>query len=626
MTEPHGLTGERQTLQRAQALYDMARALTDGPSEEELLRRVVTTVVDVLGVNRAVLLTLGEDMPRVEHFVVAGAGAVHVQRPTWQELAAGLTGWVLRERRVARSPAGQDDPRESPEALQRRRETVCGDIVVLPIMMKARVFGTLTLINLPWGPSFKDDDVAWLEALVHQAAAAIQQERLIQKLQRHTLFDLRTGLPTRPLANDRIRQSLWYARRSATSFALLLLQPDPLCDAQSASSAQFRDALAVQVTRRLQDLPGAVSTLAHWDDETFLIIAEGVPDEHHAFRFVNQVMNAFAEPFTITEISTPLLVTASVGVSIFPMDGQDMVALQKHAALGLYNARHAGGGSAARFSPTVTDQERLAQQIAAALPGALERNELFLMYQPQLDAQRRFWGFEALLRWRHETLGLVPPDVFIPVAERNGLILSLGEWVTHQACRQLRAWQDSGYRGYPNLRVAVNVSQVQLQDPKFVEQVEAALRAANLNGGQLELELTEQMVFQYSEAVGAKLSALRELNVRLALDDFGVGHSSMQSLAQLPFDVLKLDQSFVRDLEGNARTQRIVKAIVDMAHDMEMMVVAEGVESAVQWQLTQALECDRTQGYLLSRPLMAEAVPAWLNLHSDGRSLSPLDL
>ncbi|WP_161883501.1 putative bifunctional diguanylate cyclase/phosphodiesterase [Deinococcus alpinitundrae] len=622
MTEPHGSAGERQTLQRAQALYDMARTLTDGPSEEELLRRVVTTVVNVLGVNRAVLLTLGEDMPRVEHFVVGGAGAVHVQRPTWQELAAGLTGWVLRERRVARSHAGQDDPRESPEALQRRRETVCGDIVVLPIMMKAHVFGTLTLINLPWGPSFTDDDVAWLEALVHQAAAAIQQERLIQKLQRHTLFDLRTGLPTRPLANDRIRQSLWHARRSATSFALLFLQLDPLYDAQSASSAQFRDALTIQVTQRLQDLPGAISTLAHWDDETFLIIAEDVPDEDHTFRVVNQVMNAFTEPFTIMEVPVPLPVTASVGVSIFPIDGQDMVALQKHAALALYNARHAGGGSAARFSPIVTDQERLAQQIAAALPGALERNELFLMYQPQLDAQRRFWGFEALLRWRHETLGLVPPDVFIPVAERNGLILPLGEWVTHQACRQLRAWQDGGY---PNLHVAVNVSQVQLQHPEFVEQVEAAFRAAGLNGEQLELELTEQMVFQYSEAIEAKLCALRDLNVRLALDDFGVGHSSMQSLAQLPFDVLKLDQSFVRDLEGNARTQRIVKAIVDMAHDMEMMVVAEGVESAVQWQLTQALECDRTQGYLLSRPLAAEAVPAWLNLHGNGRGLSPLD-
>ncbi|UBV44534.1 EAL domain-containing protein (plasmid) [Deinococcus taeanensis] len=619
MTEPHAAARERQTLQRAQALYDMARTLTDGPSEEELLRRVVNSVVAVLGVNRAVLLTLSEDVPRVEHFLVAGPGAVHVQRPTWQELATGLTGWVLRERRVARSPAGQDDPREGPEARQRRRETVCGDIIVLPIMMKTRVFGTLTLINLPWGPPFTDDDVAWLEALVHQAAAAVQQERLIQTLHRHALFDARTGLPARPLANDRLRQSLWHAQRSATSFALLLLQPEPPSDAQSASSAEFRDALAVQIARRLQDLPGAFSTLAHWDDETFMLIAEDVPDEHHAFRVVNQVMNAFAEPFVLPDLPAPLPVTASVGVSIFPVDGQDVVALHKHAAVAQYNARHAGGGSAARFSPTVTDQQRLAQQIAAALPGALERNELFLMYQPQLDAQRRLWGFEALLRWQHKTLGLVPPDVFIPVAERTGLILPLGEWVMRQACRQLRAWQD---RGALNLHMAVNVSQVQLQHPEFVHQVEAALRAAGLNGEQLELELTEQMVFQCSEVVRAKLAALHHLNVRLALDDFGVGHSSMQTLAQLPFDVLKLDQSFVRDLEGNARTHRIVKAIVDMAHDMKMTVVAEGVEGAIQWQLTEALECDRTQGYLLSRPLAAEAVPAWMNLHaSDGRGL-----
>ncbi|UQN09151.1 bifunctional diguanylate cyclase/phosphodiesterase [Deinococcus sp. QL22] len=614
MTEPHRVVArERQMLQRAQALYDMARTLTDGPTEEELLRRVVHTAVDVLGVNRAVLLILSEDLPHVDHFIVAGPGAVHVQRPAWQELATGLTGWVLRERRVARSPMGQDDPREGPEARQRRRETMCGDIVVLPIMMKARVFGTLTLINLPWGPSFTDDDVAWLEALVHQAAAAIQQERLIQQLQRHALFDARTGLPARPLANDRLRQSLWHARRSATSFALLLLQPDLPTDVHRASSAEFRDALAVQVTRRLQDLPATVSTLAHWDDETLMLIAEDVPDEHHAFRVVNQVMNAFAEPFTVPGTLAPLHVTASVGVSMFPTDGQDVVALQKHAALALYNAKHAGGGSGARFSPTVTDQQRIAQQIAAALPGALERNELFLVYQPQLDAQRRLWGFEALLRWRHGTLGLVPPDVFIPVAERNGLILPLGEWVTRQACQQLHAWQSSGYE---NLHMAVNVSQLQLQQEDFIDQVEAALTASSLDGAQLELELTEQMVFQCSEAVRTKLAALRDLGVRLALDDFGVGHSSMQTLTQVSFDVLKLDQSFVRDLEGNARTQRIVKSIIDLAHDMDMTVVAEGVESAVQWQLTQALECDRTQGYLLSRPLAAEAIPAWMILHS----------
>ncbi|SMB91363.1 sensor domain-containing diguanylate cyclase [Deinococcus hopiensis] len=331
----------RQALLRTQALYDLARTLTQAGSEDDVLHRVVSAPTTLLGVHRAVLITLNPEAELVRHFLVAGPGARYVQRPDWEELQGGLTGWALRERRVAVSPANYLDPRESPAVQARRQQTQCGGIVVLPLLLDGAVYGTLTVIHTPQAGDFSDDEVAWLEALTFQAMAALEGLRHAREQpQMAAPFDGLTGLPTALLADDRLRQAVARSRATHAPFALLLVDIGSLTEVNGRYGRASGDALLTQVAARLQDVVRPPNTVARRSGDGFMVLVEDLPGGSDARGVTALILGVFGAPFEVS--GEALRVTASVGVALFPVDGTDPASLQQRAQVTLQQGKALG--------------------------------------------------------------------------------------------------------------------------------------------------------------------------------------------------------------------------------------------------------------------------------------------
>jgi predicted signal transduction protein with EAL and GGDEF domain len=327
----------------------------------------------------------------------------------------------------------------------------------------------------------------------------------------------------------------------------------------------------------------------------------------------------------VEEMSAPYIlrgkdcrVTVSIGISIFPADGNDSQALIKAADVAMYRAKETGRNNFLYYSPqmNVHTLERL--ELESDLRHALAQGELLLHYQPKVElATGRISGIEALLRWKHPIRGLVPPKEFIPLAEETGLIVPIGEWVLATACAQTKVWQDEGHS---NISVAVNLSARQFGDPMLLPKLTRIIRDSGLHPSMLELEITESMVMSHGESAVAVLESLKSIGVQIALDDFGTGYSSLAYLKRFPIDTLKIDRSFIQDIPADSDDKKITRAIIAMAHSMRLKVVAEGVETAEQLSFLRTQRCDAVQGYILYRPLAAEAVAEVLELDRRGET------
>ena len=306
-------------------------------------------------------------------------------------------------------------------------------------------------------------------------------------------------------------------------------------------------------------------------------------------------------------------VTLSIGISVFPTDGNDSRALLKAADVAMYRAKEAGGNNYLYYAPSmnVHTVERL--ELESDLIHALERGEFLLHYQPKVETMTGLiTGTEALLRWQHPVRGLVPPMDFITLAEETGLIVPIGEWVLATACARNKAWQD---QGLTNLTVAVNLSARQFADPLLLPKLTGIIHASGLDPSNLELEITESMVMSHGDCAVAVLEKLKSIGVQIAIDDFGTGYSSLAYLKRFPIDILKVDRSFIRDIPADPGGQKITRAIIAMAHSLRLKVVAEGVETADQLKFLRAQHCDAVQGYFLYRPLPEAEVAGVLELN-----------
>ena len=315
-----------------------------------------------------------------------------------------------------------------------------------------------------------------------------------------------------------------------------------------------------------------------------------------------------------------LFVTTSIGISVYPFDGEDEESLLRNSGAALYRVREHGGSSYQFYTPAMNARALKRLDFESSLRRAVDRDQFLLHYQPKVDvATGRVVGMEALIRWRHADLGMVSPVEFIPLAEETGLIEPIGEWVLRTACRQNKAWQTAGVL---HSRVAVNLSPRQFQQPGLIPMVDRILKETQLEASCLELELTESSMMKDTEFAITTLARLKGMGIRLSIDDFGAGYSSLAYLKRLPIDYLKIDQSFVREIITEPRDAAIVTAIVTLAHSLEMKVVAEGVENEEQLQLLQHLGCDEIQGDFISRPVTAESFPALVQ-QRNGRVLIP---
>jgi predicted signal transduction protein with EAL and GGDEF domain len=359
----------------------------------------------------------------------------------------------------------------------------------------------------------------------------------------------------------------------------------------------------VAAVRWLHQCILATDTLSRLSGDEFAILLTGLRDSAAVVGVANAIRDAFADPLVID--GHTLNLSFSVGISLFPTDGKDFDTLLKSADAAVESAKAAGRNIYRFFTQEMNADLQAQMRLSGELNRAVRQRELQLHFQPQVDIRNgRITGAEALVRWQHPVEGLIPPARFIPLAERSGHIVQIGEWVLNEACRQARRWID---QGLPPLVIAVNLSAVQFKRGNVLEMVSSALARSGLPANCLELELTESILLQDSDATMETLRGLKALGAKLSIDDFGTGYSSLAYLKQLDVDKLKIDQSFVRDILADGDSASIVKAIIQLGHILQLEVVAEGVETDAQLAFLHASDCDEAQGYLFSRPVPGEA-------------------
>jgi len=413
--------------------------------------------------------------------------------------------------------------------------------------------------------------------------------------------DVVTNLPNRLLLNDRISQSISLARRQRKHIAVIFLDLDRFKYINDSLGHATGDQLLQSVAKRLLAGVRGSDTVSRQGGDEFVILLSEITYPEDAATSARKILLSLSAPHSI--VGQDLHIDGSIGISIYPEDGEDAETLIKSADTAMYHAKENGRNNFQFFKAEMNLKAVERQSLESGLRRALEREEFLLHYQPKVNLETGdITGVEALIRWRQPDRGLVPPSQFVPIAEDCGLILHIGRWVLREACRQARAWQDAGL---PTVPVAVNVSAVEFRDKGFVEGVRAILSETGLEARYLDLELTEGVLMEDGESTAAVLRTLKMMGVHLAVDDFGTGYSSLSYLRQFPIDVLKIDKSFVHQISGDPNDSAIVSAVIDMGKNLKQRVVAEGIETQEQLAFLQARHCAEGQGYLFSRPLAA---------------------
>ncbi len=622
----------------AGAFDGMAEALAQQAARVAALNRVYAVIS---GINGAIMRLRDKDALRKEACRIAvEAGGF---RLAWIGLPDPATGEV---RPAAQSGEGADYldglrialEADTPEgrgpvatALREGQAQVCNDIEHNPRMTpwreRARAFGLRSMIALPlrlegkavgafnlYAPQpgfFDQQEVRLLEELAADTSLGLQRIEKAQQLSHLANYDALTGLPNRTLFEDRLHQALARARHTRRPVAALAVRLENVRQVSGALGRHVGDALLRETGARLAGALRPGDTVARLSGANFGVILADLARSQDVTLVVRRLLDDIPEALVVE--GEKIVLALRVGVAVYPADGEDGEALLRNAELALHEAGEEPVEHLAFYSAELGEQTKERHRIEQELHGAIERGELMLHYQPVVElATRRVVGLEALLRWDNPKLGAVPPDKFIPVAEQTGLIVPIGEWVLETACRQAMRWADAGL---PDLRIAVNVSARQLHDVGFVERVHAVLQTAGFDPkrAHLALEITESELMHDAEQAVVLLRQLKDMGLLIYIDDFGTGYSSLNYLRRLPVDVLKIDQSFVRDLGQAAEGLAVVKAIIALAGSLGLEVVAEGVETRRQRDILRKLRCRLGQGYFFSRPRPAGDVEALLS-------------
>jgi diguanylate cyclase (GGDEF)-like protein len=457
-------------------------------------------------------------------------------------------------------------------------------------------------------PAQPDQEIeGFMRSIASQLAQYMQRQHAEKALRHLATHDALTGLAGRPLLHERLVQATQRATRQNRRVAVLFMDLDRFKHVNDSLGHSAGDSLLRACATRLRECVRDSDTVARFGGDEFVVVLEGLSNAADAVTPLTKILNRFSMPVDVN--GRELTTTASIGISMFPDDGQDVEALLMHADAAMYRAKEKGAGSYEFYSAQVNSHSQQRLTLETNLHRAQERDELFLVYQPKMELKTgHIVGVEALMRWRHPTLGLVSPVQFIPIAEESGLIESMGHWALEVACRDARRWEDEGHP----VQVSVNLSARQLNRPKLVEEVAQTLAQAGLAPAQLELEITESGVMHNPTRAAAQLRELRELGVSLAIDDFGTGYSSLSYLQRFPLSTLKIDRSFIKDLPGDDDASALTAGIIGLAQRLRMTVVAEGVETIEQLAFLRASRCDQIQGFFLSKPITADEMSQFL--------------
>ncbi|MBI5936697.1 MAG: EAL domain-containing protein [Betaproteobacteria bacterium] len=455
--------------------------------------------------------------------------------------------------------------------------------------------------------SFFSHDGNTLIAFVVQDVSA--HKAFEDQLIRMAYYDHLTGLPNRRLFHDRLAQAVAHADRNAKLTAIFFLDLDRFKTVNDTFGHEFGDLLLVSVAERLAGIMRKCDTLARMGGDEFTVLLE-INNIQEAEAVAQKITESFAQPFLIG--GQELFTSTSIGITVYPLDASDIDTLIKNADTAMYHAKSEGRNNYQLYAKQMNAPAAEKMRMENTLRKAVSRHQLRLHYQPQAivhcegspgHARMEIIGAEALLRWEHPEFGLLPPDRFIPLAEESGLIIPIGEWVLRAACAQNKLWQAAGLNP---ISIAVNLSPRQLHHPKLAAQIEHLLNVTGHEPTRLEIEITESMMLHGSEKIVGTLRAIKQMGVRIAIDDFGTGHSSLSHLQHLPVDTVKIDRTFIRNITSNPNDAAITQAVIDMARNMGLRIVAEGVETREQMMFLQELHCSVMQGYFFSKPVPSD--------------------
>ena len=443
-----------------------------------------------------------------------------------------------------------------------------------------------------------------LDEFVSVSRDITERKHAEEQIEYQAYHDALTGLPNRRLFRDRLTVALAHARRLKRPLAVMFLDLDRFKVVNDTLGHSLGDELLKAVAVRLKTALREEDSIARMGGDEFTVLLSGLQKNEDAAKIAQKILERVARPIGVE--GNELFITTSIGIALFPNDGDTAEALLQNADHAMYRAKDAGRNSYQLFTPAMNSRALERLSLENSLRHAIDRGELVLHYQPMIRlATNRVAGMEALLRWKRPDQGIILPGTFIGIAEETRLIVPIGDWVLREACRQAKAWQETRF---PGLRMSVNLSPRQFQHADLPKQIAAALQESGLSPKDLVIEITESTAMQNSDRTIATLQKLRDMGVRIAIDDFGTGHSSLSYLRRFPIDIVKIDQEFVHEIESSQSDRAIVSAVIGMAHGLNLVVTAEGVETEPQLNFLREQRCEEVQGFFFGQPAPAEEV------------------
>ena len=558
----------------------------------ELIEEAVQTVLEGLAPDAVAFVEPGQDEREVILRAVVGLPQQHQPEVVKYAPHDAMAQVLERGEPVhltGSNPAAAPLPFDWADALR--------GAVLVPVRGAQRVRGALCALSANPG-AFGLEEAKFLDDAASVLSAGLQRiDTDALALLAH--FDVLTGLPNRALLSDRFTQIIVQAQRRGSSLGVLFIDLDEFKLVNDTLGHAGGDDLLKETARRLKSCIRAGDTVARISGDEFAIILADLAQPEDAALVAQKIIDRLGAPFEV--LAQEVFVTASIGIALFPNDGPDAETLLSGADAAMYRAKQSGRNAYQFFTAEINQRTRARAQLVTELRHALERGEYALVYQPKIDLETgRPCGAEALLRWHHPKRGTVSPAEFVPALEKTGLIVPVGDWVLRRACVDLKAWMAAGL---PALPVAVNLSARQFRQPQLHLHICSVLKAEGVDPDLIELEITESQLMQEHDQAIRVMHALREAGIRIAIDDFGTGYSSLAYLTQFPISSLKIDRSFVKDVDSDASAAAIVRAIIEMAHTLGFTVIAEGVETAPQAAFLRRHGCEQAQGYLFARPI-----------------------
>jgi diguanylate cyclase (GGDEF)-like protein/PAS domain S-box-containing protein len=441
-----------------------------------------------------------------------------------------------------------------------------------------------------------------------------EHKRNMEQLTRLALYDPLTNVPNRYLLEKRLESIIRMSKKHNQSFALLFLDLDRFKNINDSLGHRVGDRLLKETAQRLKGLLRKQDTIARFGGDEFVIILPNLKHIREAVYMAEKIVESLKRPFCFNH--QEVYISTSIGISVYPYDGTDKETLIRMADRAMYQAKKNGRNQYALYHDGMHRNGKQLFQLETALRKALDQGEFELYYQPQLDIKtKQIRAVEALIRWKHPEKGFISPGMFIPLAEESGLITPISDWIMMQACEHLKQLQ----LHFPYVKMSINISSIYFQQIDFLEKLRKTIESVNVNPRSIELELTESAIMPHAEQSVERLTKLKTMGISIAIDDFGTGFSSLSYLHRFPIDILKIDQSFTKQLSRYQEDSAIVKAIIMMAHSLQIKVVAEGVETKKQYQVLEKQCCDFVQGYYVSKPLpiseLYEFLDMWNHLY-----------